>query len=288
MGSIGPAGRTAQPSDIGLRVPIRCLRRSAAGTSKPNIARKPELAGPSCALNAIRAGPPTGLPKGKNLDETLKQELLGRFATYLDAIEPSEAEVDAAGDGREEADLFSIFVELAGLRNETRTQSRLVKEAIDRFRDVFDTLQSSHAMLEQDLKRTRAEADNRERMLIKPLLLDIIDIRDRLAAGLKPAATALPRWYERFLANRQRETAEAWREGLRMTLRRIDSLLADRRVIPSETVGRPFDPRIATAVATVADPDAADGIVVEDVRPGFLWQGELLRLAEVVVAKRNA
>jgi hypothetical protein len=33
-------------------------------------------------------------------------------------------------------------------------------------------------MLEQDLKRTRAEADNRERMLIKPLLLDIIDIRD--------------------------------------------------------------------------------------------------------------
>src|SRR6266851_5964052 len=262
MGSIGPAGRTAQPSDFGLRVPIRCLRRSAAGTSKSNTARKPELAGPSCGLNAIRAGPPTGLPKGKNLDETLKQELLGRFATYLDAIEPSEAEVDAAADGREEADLFSIFVELAGLRNETRTQSRLVKEAIDRFRDVFDTLQSSHAMLEQDLKRTRAEADNRERMLIKPLLLDIIDIRDRLAAGLKPAATAVPRWYERFLANRQRETAEAWREGLRMTLRRIDALLADR--------------------------DVADGIVVEDVRPGFLWQGELLRLAEVVVAKRNA
>jgi molecular chaperone GrpE len=138
------------------------------------------------------------------------------------------------------------------------------------------------------LKRTRAEADNRERMLIKPLLLDIIDIRDRLAAGLKPAATALPQWYQRFLANRQRETAEAWREGLRMTLRRIDALLADRRVIPAETVGRPFDPRTATAVATVADPDVADGIVVEDVRPGFLWQGELLRLAEVVVAKRNA
>jgi molecular chaperone GrpE len=223
------------------------------------------------------------------LDETLKQQLLGRFATYLDAIEPGEADVDASADGCEEADLFSIFVELAGLRNETRTQSRLVKEAIDRFGDVFDTLQSSHAMLEQNLKQTRAEADDRERMLIKPLLLDIIDIRDRLGAGLKPGATALPRWYERFLANnRQRETAEAWREGLRMTLRRIDALLADRRVIPSETVGRPFDPRIATAVATVADPDVADGIVVEDVRPGFHWQGELLRLAEVVVAKRNA
>jgi molecular chaperone GrpE len=221
------------------------------------------------------------------LDETLKQELLGRFATYLDAIEPSEAAMDAVADGREEADLFSIFVELAGLRNETRTQSRLVKEAIDRFRDVFDTLQSSHAMLEQELKRTRAEADNRERMLLKPLLLDIIDIRDRLAAGLIPAATVLPRWYERFLAKPHREAAEAWREGLLMTLRRIDALLADRRVTPTETLGRVFDPRVATAVATVADPDVADGIVVEDLRPGFLWHGELLRLAEVVVARRN-
>src|SRR5207247_10079244 len=86
---------------------------------------KRELAGPSCALNAIPAGPSTGLPKGKNLDEILKQEQLGRFATYLDAIEPSEADVDATADGSEEADLFSIFVELAGLRNETRTQSQI-------------------------------------------------------------------------------------------------------------------------------------------------------------------
>jgi len=222
------------------------------------------------------------------LDETLKQELLGRFAAYLDGLEHSEADVDATADGREEADLFSIFVEIAALRNETRAQARLVKDAIDRFRNVFETLQSSHAMLEQGLKRTRAEADSRERMLLKPLLLDIIDIRDRLAAGLKPAATPLPRWYERFWANRQHEPAQSWREGLRMTLRRIDALLADRRVIPAETVGRAFDPHIATAVATVADPDVADGIVVEEVRPGFLWQGELLRIAEVVVARHSA
>lgn len=221
------------------------------------------------------------------MDETRKQELLGRFATYLDGLEHPEADTDATADEREEADLFSIFVELAALRNETRAQARLVKDAIDRFRDVFETLQSSHTLLEQDLKRTRAEADNQERMLLKPLLLDIIDIRDRLAAGLKPAAT-VPRWYQRFLANRQHEAAQSWREGLGMTLRRIDTLLANRRVIPAETVGRPFDPRIATAVATVAGPDVADGIVIEDVRPGFLWQGELLRPAEVVVARRNA
>jgi molecular chaperone GrpE (heat shock protein) len=39
-------------------------------------------------------------------------------------------------------------------------------------------------------------------------------------------------------------------------------------------------------VSTVEDPAAADGIVVEETRPGFLWQDELLRPAEVIVARR--
>ena len=55
----------------------------------------------------------------------------------------------------------------------------------------------------------------------------------------------------------------------------------------TETVGRPFDPRLASAVATVENRALADGVVVEELRPGFLWHDELLRPAEVVVAKRR-
>lgn len=226
------------------------------------------------------------------MDETTREELLSRFVAYLDGLDPDgsgEAPAGTTEEGTEEADLFSIFVELAGLRNETRTQSRILKEALDRFRSVFDTLQASHAALEQELKRARADAGDRERRLLKPLLLDIIDIRDRLAAGLKPAVAAAPRWYERFRSSSraQRAAAEARQEGMRMTLRRVDRLLSDQRIAAIETVGRPLDPRHATAVATVEDPSAADGIVVEEVRPGFLWQGELLRPAEVIVARRD-
>jgi molecular chaperone GrpE len=226
------------------------------------------------------------------LDETIREKLLSRFVAYLyglDHDESGEAPAGTAEEVPEEADLFSVFVELAGLRNEVRTQSRIVKEALDRFRSVFDTLQASHATLEQELKRARADAHDRERTLLKPLLIEIIDVRDRLAAGLKPAVAAPPRrWYERFPNPKAtRAAAEAWREGVRMTLRRVDRLLADQRIAAIETVGRPFDPRHAAAVATVEDAAAADGIVVEEVRPGFLWQGELLRPAEVIVARRD-
>ena len=224
------------------------------------------------------------------MDETTREQLLSQFAAYLSGLGHDGSDVAPAATGAgatEESDLFSVFVELAGLRNEVRTESRLVKEALDRFRAVFDALQTSHGTLEQELKRLRAEAEEHERALLKPVLLDIIEVRDRVAAGLKPAVPARPQWYERFWRTTKQETDEAWREGMRMTLRRIDRLLADRRVVAAETVGRPFDPRLAAAVATVADAAAADGTVVEEVRTGFLWQGELLRPAEVIVARRD-
>ena len=223
------------------------------------------------------------------MDETIRENLLSRFVAYLDGLDddvPGEPPAGIAEEESEEADLFSVFVELSGLRNEVRTQSRIVKEALDRFRAVFDTLQASHATMEQELKRARADARERERMLLKPLLLDVIGVRDRLAAGLKPAPVKPRRWYERLLPDAKRAAqAEAWQEGMRMTLRRVDKLLADQRITVIESVGRPLDPRHAAAVATVEDPSAADGIVVEEVRAGFLWQGELLRPAEVIVAR---
>ena len=221
--------------------------------------------------------------QGQRLDASIKQTLLDRFAAYLDGVEQDELRPAAAV--AEETDLFSVFVELSALRNEVRTQSRLVKEALDQFRGVFDTLQSSHAAMAQELNRARKASGDQERALLKPLLVDMIDIRDRLAAGLNPPPRH--RWFDRWRSAAKRDKAEAWREGLRMTLRRLDGVLADRRIVPTEMVGRPFDPRLASAVATVENQALADGVVVEELRPGFLWHDELLRPAEVVVAKRR-
>ena len=119
---------------------------------------------------------------------------------------------------------------------------------------------------------------------LRPLLVELLDLRDRLAAGLQPAAERSVRWLDRWRTRRP-DQPESWREGLGITLRRLDRILADRRVVRIETIGRRFDPRVGRVVGTSKDVGIGAGVVVEEVSAGFLWDDELLRAAEVIVNK---
>ena len=218
---------------------------------------------------------------GESVDNSTKQALLGQFSAWLDAAGDGPAPPEEPAPA---TDLYSLLVEMAGLRGEVRTESRLVKEALDQFRGVFDTLQASQATVQQELERARAEARDLARAAVRPLLLDVIDLRDRLLAALKFPGSPQTGWLDRLL-RRDASGGEAWREGLRLTLRRLDQVLLDRRVVALRLEGQPFDPRHARVVATSADSAAPDGTVIEEVRTGFLWDDQVLRTAEVIVRK---
>ena len=221
------------------------------------------------------------MPEGTGVDETAKESLLNQFREYLDGVDALPEPARDAGSA--EADLFTVFVELAAVRNEVRTESRLVKEALDQFRGVFGTLQSSHTTLEQELKRAHAAAREQSQAVLRPLLLDLLDLRDRLDAALQGTAPPPTHWLDRW--RRKPAVDEHWREGIGITSRRLDRILAERRVARVALVGKRFDPRLARVVGTTQDGTVDPGIVVEEVRAGFLWDDDLLRTAEVIVSK---
>lgn len=220
---------------------------------------------------------------GNKVDDSIKQALLAQFSALLDA-EPDGSQPD---EPVTETDLYTLLVEMAGLRAEVRTESRLVKEALDQFRGVFETLQTSHDTVRQELERARAEGRDQVKAAIRPMLLDVIDLRDRLLAALKFAGIPRTGWLDRVF-HRNAGGEEAWQEGLRLTLRRLDQVLLDRNVVVLRLEGQKFNPRQARAVATVADSAAPGGIVIEEIRAGFLWDDQVLRTAEVIVSKSDA
>lgn len=211
--------------------------------------------------------------------QTLKEDLIAQFRGYLDEVE--ETPETAHGDNA-----FSLFAELSGLKTEVKRESRQVKEALDEFRSVFATLQSDHETLSRELEQRRAAEKTLRRETLRPLLLQLLELRDRLEAGLASGTVPKSSLLTRF-CHRQDELLAALREGQRMSLRRLDRILGDYGVRPMDSLNQPHDPHTMRVVDVESRTDRAQGTVTGELRKGFYWDEELLRPAEVKVNKRD-
>ena len=73
--------------------------------------------------------------------------------------------------------------------------------------------------------------------------------------------------------------------GVRIIHKKFLALLEAQGVIPFESVGTLFDHNLHEAVAMVKNESSEQGMVVDELRRGYLWNNELLRPAQVRVAE---
>ena len=204
------------------------------------------------------------------MDTETKQHLLERFRVYLDEL-PETALAEPNEENRR-TDLYSLFAELVALKNEVRLESRQVRTALDEFKSIFDTLQTSQSQLGGELNRARAALPEQRRAALKPLLLELEELRDRLDAGLRVLQSYRPSLLGR-LAGRERTLFQAVAQGQEISLRRLDQLLGAQQVVALPVQGQPLDPHTMRAAELDQRPDLANGIVTEELRKGYLWQG---------------
>jgi molecular chaperone GrpE len=145
-----------------------------------------------------------------------------------------------------------------------------------------DELAVAKALAEErlhELAYARAEIEN-----VRKRAQRIAD--ERLLHGRK----ALLGKFLPVLDNLQRSLAfddsEALRGGLQATLKGFEGLLAGEAIVAVETIGKPFDPRVAEAIGTRETSEHDDDVVVEEAQRGYRLGEELLRPALVFVAKR--
>lgn len=79
-----------------------------------------------------------------------------------------------------------------------------------------------------------------------------------------------------------------WIGNFRTVSRMLQDVLSEQGVVRLENLADGFDPHWHRAVESRVAPGQPAGSIVEEVRPGYVWRGAVLRKAEVVVVRQNA
>jgi molecular chaperone GrpE len=216
-------------------------------------------------------------------DDAQNRDLLDQFKHFL------EQEQNDLSESPVYPDLTTLLTEMAGLKAEVKAEARQFKHALDSLADALAASSQDKSRLHDDLSAWAERAEQQKENALRGLLLDIVELYERFGAGLsllqayRPAAA---------LFNRSRTKdvrfIRSFQEGQKITLRRFDQLLQRYHVQPIECLGKTFDPTAMKAVATGSDNHYGNGIVLEELRQGFYYRGQVLRLAEVKVNKVTA
>ena len=153
---------------------------------------------------------------------------------------------------------------------------------------ALDALRAENAEMKDRVLRTVAEMEN----LRKRTEREVADTRtyaiagfarDMLAAtdSLSRAMVVVPA-KERAAAT---GTLKSLIDGIELTEREMQRLLAKHGVKPIEALGQKFDPHRHQAMFEVPDPAQPEGTVVQVVQAGFAIGDRVLRPAMVGVAK---
>jgi len=85
--------------------------------------------------------------------------------------------------------------------------------------------------------------------------------------------------------SRDNDSSEDFKEGIILIRKRIREVLRERGVERIDAVGNHFDPLKHEAIMVQDDSEVSSNTVIEELQPGYLFKGTLLRPSKVKVAK---
>lgn len=141
-------------------------------------------------------------------------------------------------------------------------------------RDGFcDKYLRQQAEFENARKRLEKEKIDFLKYANETFLLEFLPILDSLEIAEKHIAEA--------------KDFGAVRDGVKMIQDQIQKFLKESGVERVKTLGEKFDPHLHEAVEVVEAPDKDEGLIVEELKPGYSLNGRLLRPASVKIAKKK-
>lgn len=150
--------------------------------------------------------------------------------------------------------------------------SEEAKQSQNDLEKEFEALKNLSQQLENNYKRALADYQNLQRrtqeeksewirMATKDFILKILPVLDTLRLTQKHIQD----------------------QGLELTIGQFDKVLQEEGIVQIPTLGKSFDPKTMEAVTTKEADKKEKGIVVEEVRAGYIFGEYVLRAAQVIV-----
>jgi molecular chaperone GrpE len=73
-------------------------------------------------------------------------------------------------------------------------------------------------------------------------------------------------------------------EGMKMIRKKLWKVISNEGLCPIEAIGKAFDPNVHEAVQEVETCDYPEGMIVEEIKKGYLLNGKVFRPCLVKVA----
>jgi molecular chaperone GrpE len=143
-----------------------------------------------------------------------------------------------------------------------------------------DDRQERYDQLEDRYKRALADLDNYRKRASREIEQRVAESRDRLLVDWLEAVDSV----ERAL---QREPENPLAEGLRAVLDQMESILERHGIRRYGERGEPFDPERHEAVGVENTDELEPNTVADVARSGYARGNQVLRPAQVIVARRE-
>ncbi len=138
----------------------------------------------------------------------------------------------------------------------------------------YDKWLKVHAEFENTRKRMEKEKTEHMKFANEDIIFQLFPIVDNFDMALGAMEKA--------------EDKEAVMDGIRLVQKEFHRILDENGVEKIKTEGERFDPNVHEAVSVVETDDEPDGLILEEVRSGYMLNKRLLRPAQVRVAKNES
>ena len=143
--------------------------------------------------------------------------------------------------------------------------------------------QKSEEYLKQ-LKYLQADFENYRKRIEKEIQDLAIRSNEKMVANLLNVIDDLERALE---AGKTTKDSTPLLQGVEMVCRNLLLTLKKEGLASIEALGKPFDPNFQEMVETVPRNDCKEGLVIEEIRKGFMFKGRVLRPSMVKIACRE-